>query len=898
MATSLTVKGFGRSPISIAAGGTDSETASEAINSLLPDQTGHAGHVLTSDGSFNADWAAAPAGPTYTAGNLIDPTAFASDVISVLDIIMSDPAEDPPAESVYVGQESGGNASDPHARRNTAVGTKAARDLEQGDDNTLIGNRAGILILDGSRNTAVGSSALIENEQSHDNTVLGYQAGRELLTGSSNVFLGINAGRDITTGNSNVLIGPGAGQLAVTLNNTFIVNSEERSGSEATPYIIGSMVDDSTAYLQIDAAFRVNSPTSGDMWFAIAANGELRLSNDAGTLGEVLTSAGPGLPPTWEPGGGSATDGAVTQVLINDGTGGFDNAHAYFTASAAQDAILTLGTNGSENASTGSIVTTFQQGGGSGRDGTQLTVAASDAFFPFDTLTKNGGALVLKAGRGGSTTGTDRFGTGGTVSLTAGNSRNFPGGGVNITAGINETLTGGNDGGVAVIAGQVGGTGAHFRVVTNTLERLRIGSAGSWNLNQNGSGSLGEIFTSRGSGAPVAWSGPNLLFDNATGAFSLNDNDPYDVPGLVNLRGANANTGFLSPGGSVFVVGGASDDAAGGAVEIGAGNGETGGTLNLYAGNSSANDGANVSINGGTGAGAGNVGGSVNITGGLSGTDVGGGISVNGGIGATLGGNIIMIGGSGPTGGLVSVNGGPGTTGGVLSMAGGDGTTGDGGEGQLRGGASTGGGNGGSASLFGGDGFIGNGGLVQLHGGSGGGATGAGGPVEIFGGVSNDSPGPAGGSVTILGGTSFGNDGGSVVIAGGEAANGVFVGGDVTISGGPSEDGVGTGGKVIVSTAATGENYFERLKIDELGRFYISTTGGNRAAGVATLVAGTVTVANTLVTAATQIYYSVQTAGGTQGFLRISARTAGTSFTITSTSGTETSTVAYLLIEP
>jgi hypothetical protein len=41
-----------------------------------------------------------------------------------------------------------------------------------------------------------------------------------------------------------------------------------------------------------------------------------------------------------------------------------------------------------------------------------------------------------------------------------------------------------------------------------------------------------------------------------------------------------------------------------------------------------------------------------------------------------------------------------------------------------------------------------------------------------------------------------------------------------------------------------------------------------------------------------------QTPGGTPGFLRVSARTAATSFTILSSSGTDTSVVAWLLVEP
>jgi len=40
------------------------------------------------------------------------------------------------------------------------------------------------------------------------------------------------------------------------------------------------------------------------------------------------------------------------------------------------------------------------------------------------------------------------------------------------------------------------------------------------------------------------------------------------------------------------------------------------------------------------------------------------------------------------------------------------------------------------------------------------------------------------------------------------------------------------------------------------------------------------------------------TPGGATGSLRVSAKTAGTSFAVTSSSGTDTSVVAYLAIEP
>lgn len=76
-------------------------------------------------------------------------------------------------------------------------------------------------------------------------------------------------------------------------------------------------------------------------------------------------------------------------------------------------------------------------------------------------------------------------------------------------------------------------------------------------------------------------------------------------------------------------------------------------------------------------------------------------------------------------------------------------------------------------------------------------------------------------------------------------------------------------------------------------------TGGSlHLGGTAVLVAGTVTVANSAITANTRIFLTSQVDGGTVGFLRVSARVVSASFTITSSSVLDTSTVAWFYTEP
>lgn len=73
------------------------------------------------------------------------------------------------------------------------------------------------------------------------------------------------------------------------------------------------------------------------------------------------------------------------------------------------------------------------------------------------------------------------------------------------------------------------------------------------------------------------------------------------------------------------------------------------------------------------------------------------------------------------------------------------------------------------------------------------------------------------------------------------------------------------------------------------------TAGANKAVNTATLSGGTVTVSNTTVTASSIIYVTGQNCSSC-GAYYISAKTAGTSFTITSTNASDASTVAFLII--
>lgn len=148
----------------------------------------------------------------------------------------------------------------------------------------------------------------------------------------------------------------------------------------------------------------------------------------------------------------------------------------------------------------------------------------------------------------------------------------------------------------------------------------------------------------------------------------------------------------------------------------------------------------------------------------------------------------------------------------------------------------------------------------------------------------------------------------STELHGADAVGANFAGGNLSLTAGRST-GSGAGGSLIFSTAPVGgagsgaNALVQRISINSAGLTTMTTnaqlsvqSGPHQRAGNATLVAGTVTVANPSVTANTLVMHSRKTIGGTAGNLTYTL-TAGTSFTINSDNAADTSVVSYFLIE-
>jgi hypothetical protein len=112
-------------------------------------------------------------------------------------------------------------------------------------------------------------------------------------------------------------------------------------------------------------------------------------------------------------------------------------------------------------------------------------------------------------------------------------------------------------------------------------------------------------------------------------------------------------------------------------------------------------------------------------------------------------------------------------------------------------------------------------------------------------------------------------------------------------------DGVGTSDALSITNSTLNVSVVAgNLAVSTAGKGLQIKEGSNAKMGTATLVAGTVTVNTTAVTANSRIFLTHQNNSGTVGFVTVSARTAATSFTILSSNAADTSSIAWMLVEP
>jgi hypothetical protein len=117
-------------------------------------------------------------------------------------------------------------------------------------------------------------------------------------------------------------------------------------------------------------------------------------------------------------------------------------------------------------------------------------------------------------------------------------------------------------------------------------------------------------------------------------------------------------------------------------------------------------------------------------------------------------------------------------------------------------------------------------------------------------------------------------------------------GGTITASTRVDQRGLGTTSSTINHRWANSSNTV-LMQLDDAG----SVTLSGNIVGRAVLVGGTVTVNTTAIQSADEIFLTNRITGGTPGLLSVGTVTAGTSFVINSASGSDTSTISWMIIK-
>ena len=359
--------------VAITNGGTGQTTKAPAFNALSPITStgdliigngsnsatrlaiGTNTQVLTSNGT-TATWAA-PLGlaqsayPFRTSFGASTPTAASTG-----------------DNGAFFGYEAGNTSS---GNNNSLLGCEAMYRVS-GANNTAVGYRAGYFTTSGTNNVVMGSGAATNWTSASTSIAIGSAAmASGAASGNNNIAIGYSAMNSAAgTASGNVCIGSNSMSVLSGNNNTAIgYNTGYPTGPTGTNNILlGYNAQPSGAAANNENTFGNSSTTSNRFW------GDMKMGGSAaGTSGQVLTSAGAGVAPTWSavPAPTFSSQTANTVLAAPNGSAGVPT----FRAIVAAD-IPTLNQNTTGTAANVTGIVALANGG-SGQSSAQ---AAMNAF--------------------------------------------------------------------------------------------------------------------------------------------------------------------------------------------------------------------------------------------------------------------------------------------------------------------------------------------------------------------------------------------------------------------------------------------------------------------------------------------------------------------------------------
>lgn len=286
-ATKVGLCNFNSADFSVDADGFVSRNSGATVITL----TGNAGGAIPPDGLGNIDITTANATPIFDgSGNSLTLDFNKENLLlgASLGVVSA-------IGNVGIG---GGSTGAPltsltSGQGNVAIGAGTALLLSSGSNNCLIGARNGRDITSAIQNVGIGSDSLFALQTGGSNTALGQSTLSFLTTGSRNIAIGISSGTSSSGQSYN-----GAESSNIVIGNTG-VNGESnviRLGTNGS-----SLGQQNSCYV----AGITGSTVAASAPIGVASTGQLS-SLGFGVAGEVFTSGGAGVSPSWQAAGGGA----------------------------------------------------------------------------------------------------------------------------------------------------------------------------------------------------------------------------------------------------------------------------------------------------------------------------------------------------------------------------------------------------------------------------------------------------------------------------------------------------------------------------------------------------------------------------------------------------------------
>ncbi|MEQ1734023.1 MAG: hypothetical protein ABL940_10135, partial [Bacteroidia bacterium] len=211
-----------------------------------------------------------------------------------------------------------------------------------GNNNSAFGYQSLFTNTSGTDNTATGKFTLYGNTTGSANTANGSLSLGNTTTGNWNAALGYNSGLTNTIGSNNTYVGASADATSGTFSKAVAIGYNAKVGASNAMVLGGTGVD------AVKVAIGKTIPAQeldvvGNVQFSKA----LMPNALAGTAGQLLTSAGAGIAPTWINASTLPAPASAWNILGNAGTvagtnfiGTTDNVDLVFKRNNLQSGLL------------------------------------------------------------------------------------------------------------------------------------------------------------------------------------------------------------------------------------------------------------------------------------------------------------------------------------------------------------------------------------------------------------------------------------------------------------------------------------------------------------------------------------------------------------------------------